>query len=421
MKRFLSLLRAVFLLASIVLLALPCFSQLADGKNKFLGCIIKSGQPVPDDFDMYWNQVTPENAGKWGSVESMRDVMNWGELDRAYNYAKDYGFPFRFHVLVWGKGKQQPLWIDNLDSLEQAEEVEEWIKLAGERYPDADYVEPVNEPIEWPPWDYYPTYRNALGGAGETGWDWVIWAFEKARQYFPNSKLYLNEYQLFGGNKSIATYLKIVNLLKERNLIDGVCEQGHFIESVSAKTIQRVLDQLAGTGLPIQITELHIQFKDDAQQLAKYQALFPVMWKHPSVEGITLWGYREGEIYYSDAYLVRNDGTERPAMEWLRDYVTTTAVEKSSGPLPERLDLQPNFPNPFNPSTRISYSIPGASDVRLSVYNAAGREVAVLVNARQSAGSHQATFNGEAFSSGVYLCRLQAGGQMKTRKMIFMK
>jgi endo-1,4-beta-xylanase len=419
MNRSLSLRNSFFLLITVISAAVPSFSQLADGKNKFLGCIIKSGYPVPDDFDMYWNQVTPENAGKWGSVESTRDVMNWGELDRAYDYAKDYGFPFRFHVLVWAK--QQPPWIDSLDSLQQAEEVEEWIRLAGERYPDADYVEVVNEAIEWSPWDYYPSYRNALGGAGVTGWDWVIWAFEKARQYFPNAKLYLNEYQLFGGNKSIATYLKIVNLLKERNLIDGVCEQGHFIENVGAKTIQRVLDQLAGTGLPIQITELHIQFKDDAQQLAKYQALFPVMWKHPSVEGITLWGYREGEIYYTDGYLVRDDGTERPAMEWLREYVTTTAVEKSSRPWPDRFELLSNFPNPFNPSTEISYSILHASDVRLSVYDAAGREVAVLVDARQSAGLHQVTFNSKAFSSGIYFCRLQMDGQMKTRKMVFMK
>jgi len=419
MKRFLSLSKSVIILAFMTLLALPSFSQLADGKNKFLGCIIKSGPPVPDDFDMYWNQVTPENAGKWGSVEGTRDVMNWGELDRAYNYAKDYGFPFRFHVLVWGK--QQPGWIAALDSAEQAEEVEEWIRLAGERYPDADYVEVVNEAIEWSPWDYYPSYRNALGGAGETGWDWVIWAFEKARQYFPNSKLYLNEYQLFGGNKSIATYLKIVNLLKERNLIDGVCEQGHFLESTSVNTIKRVLDQLAGTGLPIQITEFDLQFADDIQQLNRYQALFPVLWKHPAVVGITLWGYIEGQIWRTDAYLVDNDGTERPALEWLREYVTTTTVEKSSRSWPERFELPPNFPNPFNPSTRISYSIPYASDVRLSVFDAAGREVAVLVDARQSAGLHHVTFIGKAFSSGVYFCRLQGDGQVKTRKMVFMK
>jgi hypothetical protein len=108
-------------------------------------------------------------------------------------------------------------------------------------------------------------------------------------------------------------------------------------------------------------------------------------------------------------------------MEWLREYVTTTAVEKSSRPWPDRFELLSNFPNPFNPSTQISYSILHASDVRLSVYDAAGREIAVLVDARQSAGLHQVTFNSKAFSSGIYFCRLQADGQMRMRKMVFMK
>ncbi len=63
-----------------------------------------------DNFLTYFDQVTPENAGKWGSVEGTRDVMNWQGVDDAYNFAMNNGLPFKFHTLVWGQ--QQPGWMD---------------------------------------------------------------------------------------------------------------------------------------------------------------------------------------------------------------------------------------------------------------------------------------------------------------------
>ncbi len=411
----------ILMLASLAssLVAQP----LAEGHNKFLGCIISGN--VPADFDDYWNQVTPENAGKWGSVEATRNVYNWNNLDRAYQHSRDMGYPFRLHVLVWGK--QQPAWITDLDSLEQAEEVEEWIMMVGDRYPDLEYVEVVNEAIEWSTYDYYPSYYKALGGEGETGWDWVIWAFEKAREYFPNSKLLLNEYQIFGGNKSITTYLKIINLLKERNLIDGICEQGHFLENTSAKTIQTRLDKLAETGLPIQITEFDLQFEDDDQQLAKYQAIFPTLWSHPAVEGITFWGYKQGTLWRTDAYLVRADGTERPALEWLRQYLAETVnVNDKKIYLPTGFNLDQNFPNPFNPSTSIHYSLSHTGNVSLTVYNLQGQKIRTLENAMKQSGQYSVVWdatddNRNPVASGIYIGVLNNGTTTRQIKMTLVR
>jgi endo-1,4-beta-xylanase len=419
------------LLTGIFFLPQLSRTQLAYDKDKFLGNIIGNGYNIPDDFDYYWNQVTPENSSKWGSVEGTRDNMNWGGLDRIYEFAQYMEFPFRFHVLVWGK--QQPEWITSLDSTEQAEEVEEWIRLAGERYNDADYVEVVNEAIEWPPYDYYPSYRDALGGAGETGWDWVINAFNMAREYFPNSKLLLNEEQILGGNKSISTYLEIINLLKDRDLIDGICVQGHFLENVSTSTIKSKLDQLAATGLPIQITEFDLNYADDTQQLNKYQSVFPVLWEHPAVVGITLWGYVQGQIWRTDAYLVRSDGSERPAMEWLWDYVpSTTAIKFPSavGSKPECFHLHQNYPNPFNPWTEITYKIPEPGHVKMEIYNLSGQSVRTLVDEVQFPGEHTVQWNalddsGNRVPSGVYFYNLRAEGSSQpfteSRKMLLLK
>jgi endo-1,4-beta-xylanase len=70
------------------------------------------------------------------------------------------------------------------------------------------------------------------------------------------------------------------------------------------------------------VTELDIDGNDDAVQLAGYQKIFPVFWEHPSVRGITLWGYRPGHWRTAQgAWIVYENGAERPSMQWLQRYV----------------------------------------------------------------------------------------------------
>lgn len=77
---------------------------------------------------------------------------------------------------------------------DSAEVVESWIRLCGERYPKTDMEEVVNEPIQKSAF-----CKNAIGGDGATGWDRVIWSFQKARQYFSNAKLLINDYDILTG------------------------------------------------------------------------------------------------------------------------------------------------------------------------------------------------------------------------------
>jgi endo-1,4-beta-xylanase len=288
-------------------------AQIAVGKTKFLGNII-AGNP-PANFSAYWNQVSPENAGKWGSVEPVRGQMNWGQLDAAYNYARSNGFPFKQHTFVWGS--QEPNWIGGLGAQQQAEEVEDFIRQYCQRYPQTQYIDVVNEPLHQP-----ASYRGALGGAGSTGWDWIVWSFQKARQHCPNAKLLINEYGLVGNADELNRYKGIVNILKSRGLIDGVGIQSHYfsLDDVPAAVIAQSLESLAQTGLPIYVSELDMT-GDDATQLARYQQKFPIFWTHPAVAGVTLWGYNEGQTWVANSHLVRRDGSARPALTWLANYV----------------------------------------------------------------------------------------------------
>lgn len=89
--------------------------------------------------------------------------------------------------------------------------------------------------------------------------------------------------------------------------------------------------------------------------------------------------------------------------------------------VPEGYSLEANYPNPFNPSTNITFSIPQAQHVSLTVHDALGREVATLVDADLGAGSHTVTFDAKNFASGVYVYRIRAGDFVQEKKMQLVK
>jgi hypothetical protein len=90
-------------------------------------------------------------------------------------------------------------------------------------------------------------------------------------------------------------------------------------------------------------------------------------------------------------------------------------------PLVNGYALLANYPNPFNPTTTIRYSIPRADMVRLEVFDELGRLTAQLVNEKKEAGVHEIKFDGSRLESGVYFSRLIAGTSVLTNKLILLK
>ena len=89
--------------------------------------------------------------------------------------------------------------------------------------------------------------------------------------------------------------------------------------------------------------------------------------------------------------------------------------------LPTEYVLSQNYPNPFNPTTRINYSVPASGQVKLTVYNALGQQVATLVNGVRSAGEYTVSWNAANMASGIYFYRLEIGSTILMKKMILMK
>lgn len=97
------------------------------------------------------------------------------------------------------------------------------------------------------------------------------------------------------------------------------------------------------------------------------------------------------------------------------------AIHNNNGLTPGKFDLKQNYPNPFNPTTSISFDIPKEEIVNITVYNSIGEEVAVLLNEKRSAGTHELTFDASRLPSGVYLYRMKAGDYTKSMKMSLIK
>ena len=98
-----------------------------------------------------------------------------------------------------------------------------------------------------------------------------------------------------------------------------------------------------------------------------------------------------------------------------------TDVNELAGNLPQEFGLEQNYPNPFNPSTRITYQLPIQSYVRLRVFDVLGREVVSLAEGVEKPGYKSVDWNAGRIASGVYFCRLDAGGFTSVKKLLLLR
>lgn len=117
------------------------------------------------------------------------------------------------------------------------------------------------------------------------------------------------------------------------------------------------------------------------------------------------------------------------AASWQASHVDggTPRAANSTAPVVEAVDaphaflLAEPWPNPFNPTTTLAFTLPATAEVELAVFDLAGRRVATLAQGLRQAGEHQFTFQASGLASGLYLARLQSGAQVETRRLLLVK
>jgi len=98
-----------------------------------------------------------------------------------------------------------------------------------------------------------------------------------------------------------------------------------------------------------------------------------------------------------------------------------TKIDEMDGGFPSDFSLEQNFPNPFNASTMIRFNLPESHHVELKIYDILGKEVETLIEEHMPAGPHEIVWKASNVVSGIYVCRLQAGDRVETRKLILQR
>ena len=318
---------------ALCLLPMKTDAQISSNPNKFLGNIttswnVDAGGGVPAYYKL-WNQITCENESKWSSVEGTKGSFNWG-CDKAFNYAKQHNFTYKFHALVWGA--QYPGWLESLSAKDRFAALTNWFNKAKAKYSTLPMIDVVNEAVGMHQ-QGNPMMKETLGGGGKTGYDWLIKAFEMAYERWPDAILIYNDYNSLRWD--VDAYITLVQTLRDAGApIDAYGNQSHDVTDISTSELSSVLKkQQDALQMPMFITELDIDKADDAQQKAQYQKVLPLMWEAPYCAGVTLWGYVLGKTWVNNSGLYRGSA-ERPAMTWIKEYMETDAAKNAVGPLP---------------------------------------------------------------------------------------
>ncbi|OQX95075.1 hypothetical protein B6I21_07320, partial [candidate division KSB1 bacterium 4572_119] len=133
---------------------------------------------------------------------------------------------------------------------------------------------------------------------------------------------------------------------------------------------------------------------------------FPITWK---------------KIYLAETVETKKDSGVIYLDDFTAHYIQTEIKKNDNLITPITYQLQQNCPNPFNPSTQISFDLPDETPVKLEIFNTLGKKVATIVNTNMPAGRHKVRFRADELASGIYLYRIDAGDFHKTRKMLLIK
>ena len=314
------------------------------GEDQWLGSVNELTRPL---FTQYFNQVTPENAGKWGSAAG-HDAHRGhalGQPRHGLQLRPDQRLPVQLPRAGLGQPAAD---VDGRAARRGAAGRDQEVVRGASRsaIPNIEWLQVVNEPLHDPPDCTHSASTRATtatpaattrarsaasNGTDGTGWDWILNAFRLAKQYFPNTKLMINDYSIT--NSDTAT---------DAVPADHQPPQAREPDPHRRRAGPRVLDHRqhgAAQGEPGSARRHRAcrsrspSWTSTGSRPAACQATrcscattagsFPTFWEHPGVEGITVWGWRQPNHWRNaqNAPIVLSNDTPKPAAHWLYNYV----------------------------------------------------------------------------------------------------
>jgi endo-1,4-beta-xylanase len=273
-------------------------------------------QPLRDILLENFNTATLENDLKWEALEDWGYPLERGI--RGVDWLREAGLRVRGHVLVWPSWRETPARLKLLENDKPAlrkavkDHIREVVTALKGR---CDQWDVVNEPF---------TNRNILDVLGD---EVMVEWFELARSLDPKPKLFINDFAILSGGGGTTAhrdhYEKMIQLLVDAKApFDGIGMQGHFGSSLtSPDDLMVLLDRYARFQKEIAITEFDVVI-DDEDLAGKYvRDFYTVLFSHPAVSTLVMWGFSDGNHWKKNAAMYREDLTLKPGGQAYKDLV----------------------------------------------------------------------------------------------------
>ena len=267
-------------------------------------------------IEKYFNRVVFENDMKWYSWENER---NRDGVYQAVEWLQNRKIDIRGHCLLWPSWRNTPRHLRELENEPDklCEVIREHIRdeVAALRGKIIDW-DVINEPYD------NNDIIKILGNQEMVEW------FKLAKESDPNAKLYLNDYGILSGEGLDRRHQNFMfetlkHLVDNGAMIDGIGFQGHFGSTATPPDrLLEILDRFAEFKLPITVTEHDIDTTDEMFQAEFTRDFLTVMFSHPSVEAVLVWGFWERSHWRPNAAYYRADWSLKPAGQVWLDLVT---------------------------------------------------------------------------------------------------
>lgn len=273
-------------------------------------------EQLTSNLEELFNIITPENDLKW---QAQKD---WGfPLERSVrgvDWLREAGFDVRGHVLVWPGWRNVPAYLrqheGNPEKLRQ--EVNNHIREMVTTFKGKlAHWDVVNEPF---------TNHDLLDILGyEVMVDW----FKLARSLDPQPRLYINDFAILSGGGGTTPhrdhYEKMIQLLVDKGApFDGIGMQGHFGSSLTGpEDLLGLLDRYAKFGKDIAVTEFDVEIDDEELAGSYVRDFYTVMFSHPAVATIVMWGIWDTQHWHKNAVMYRPDWSLKPGGQAFRELV----------------------------------------------------------------------------------------------------
>ncbi len=271
----------------------------------------KYRQVIADHF----NEVVFENDLKWGFNQG-----DFSNVDLAMVWLEERGIAVRGHCLVWPSWRRVPAELKALSDAGDHDAmralIAEHIETHAGRY--------AGRLIDWDVINEVYMNHDVVDVLGESSMvDW----FKLAHAADPQARLYINDYGILtaGGSDQThqAAYEATIRYLRDNGApIHGIGMQGHFGQTLTppAKLLE-VLDRFAALGLSIKVTEFDISTDDPEMQAAYARDFLTVMYSHPAVDAVVMWGFWEKRHWRPNAAWWREDWSPKPAVEMIQSLI----------------------------------------------------------------------------------------------------